>query len=519
MNSKFLKQSFVAASVITIGTNVFGRFLGYAREAVIAGYFGTSAAFDTFLIAFTIPEILTFIIFATIPPALIPFIKKYSNNNEQEKAQLFTGSFVSFAIILALLALSVFFLRKYILLFIAPSLTGSDYDTAMHLMSVLAPFIFFRGMEGYYRAVLYNNKHFILPAVSPMITNLFVLAVILLAYDKFNIFALAYGWLIASIVLFSINGVFVFYLEKRVSFSKINFGLVLKLLKLMAAVAVVECIALLYPVVDRFLASRYLGEGQIAALRYATFLINFPTSMFIVSFAMVSFPWISDFSSPSNLEKFKKLYSESIGLIIFLMSFIVLAVVMFSSEIVSITLQRGMFDFQSMILTAQPLKYFAMGTVFYSIYFFQMRFYYARSELKRLGLILLVLLGIKIAFSILLVDRWELNGLAMATSIAWFSGCLIMTWDLGKRLEIKHYKTIMPLIVKIVLPLILTTACWMLFLHYWPAGNDGNFINALLRFVTIILTGGLLYLAISLMLKLREPIVVLDLIRSKISKK
>ncbi|MFH2048210.1 MAG: lipid II flippase MurJ [bacterium] len=518
MNSKFLKQSFVAASIITIGTNVLGRIFGYAREAVVAGYFGTSAAFDAFLIAFTIPEIITFIIFAAIPPALIPFIKKYSYENEQEESQLFAGSFVSFAIIFALLSVLVFVLKKEIIWFLAPTLTGSDYETALRLMPILAPFIFFRGMEGYFRAELFNKKHFVIPAISPMIINIFVLAIILLAYDKFNIFALAYGWLIASFALFIINGFVVFSIEKRFSLNKINPGLILKLLKIVGAVAFVECIALLYPVVDRFLASRYLGEGQIAALRYATFLIHLPTGMFVVSFAMASFPWISDFSAPVHVEKFKKLYNESLGLIIFLMSFVAAAVILFPSEIVSLALQRGAFDNQSMILTSGPLKYFAMGIVFYSVYIFQMRFYYARSELSKLSLYLMFMLVIKITFSLLLIERFEQNGLAMATSIAWLVGFVLMSWDLGKRLKINYFKTIIPQAAKILIVLIFTIVSWLLLDNYWPVDSNYHFVQTLLRFTVIICSGGILFLLISLMLKLQEPKIVLSLLRSKLFK-
>jgi len=485
---------------------------------VVAGYFGTSAAFDAFLIAFTIPEIITFIIFAAIPLALIPFIKKYSNENEQEKSQLFTGSFISFAIIFALLSILVFVLKKEIIWFLAPTLTGSDYETALRLMSILAPFIFFRGMEGYFRAELFNKKHFVIPAISPMIINIFVLAILLFAYDNFNIFALAYGWLIASVALFIINGFVVFSIEKRVSINKINFSLIFRLLKFVAAVAFVECIALLYPVVDRFLASRYLGEGQIAALRYATFLIHLPTGMFVVSFAMASFPWISDFSLPSYAEKFKRLYNESLGLIIFLMSFVAAAVILFSPEIVSLALQRGAFDNQSMILTSGPLKYFAIGIVFYSVYIFQMRFYYARSELSKLGLYLVLMLVIKITFSLLLIERFEQDGLAIATSVAWLAGCVLMSWDLGKRLRINYFKTIIPQAAKILIALTFTTVLWLLINDYWPIDSNYNLFETLLRFTAIICSGGILFLLISLMLKLQEPKIVVGLLRGKLFK-
>lgn len=147
-----------------------------------------------------------------------------------------------------------------------------------------------------------------------------------------------------------------------------------------------------------------------------------------------------------------------------------------------------------------------------------MRFYYARSELTKLGLYLMLMLIIKITFSLLLIDRWGHNGLAMATSIAWFAGFILMSWDLGKRLEINYLKTIVPQVLKILMAMIVTTVLWLLFENYWPAGSNDTFIDMLLRVSVIIGLGGILYIILTTLLKLREPFIVLDLIRSKMSK-
>jgi putative peptidoglycan lipid II flippase len=53
----------MAATLITIGGNILGRLFGFGREAVIAGYFGTSAILDTFILAFTLPELLGMVFF------------------------------------------------------------------------------------------------------------------------------------------------------------------------------------------------------------------------------------------------------------------------------------------------------------------------------------------------------------------------------------------------------------------------------------------------------------------------
>jgi len=107
----------------------------------------------------------------------------------------------------------------------------------------------------------------------------------------------------------------------------------------------------------------------------------------------------------------------------------------------------------------------------------------------------------------------------MATSIAWFAGFVLLSWDLGKQLKINYIKTIIPQILKIVSALIFSTALWLIFEYYWPSVGDESFAAMLLRFGVVICSGGIVYLAIALMLKLREPIVVLDLLKSKISKK
>ncbi|MBU8932967.1 MAG: polysaccharide biosynthesis C-terminal domain-containing protein [candidate division Zixibacteria bacterium] len=516
MSPRFARQSLLAATVITVGTNVFGRILGYAREATIAGYFGTSSIFDIFLLAFTIPELLTFVAFAALPPAFIPLKKKLGGDDEEAGRRLFVAGTVTFTAIFGLVAVAIYVLKAPIINLLAPRLTGEDCATALRLMSILAWFVFFRGMEAYFRAVLFDRKHFVVPAFSPMVANLLVLGIVLFGYDQLNIDALAYGWLAASIALFVINGATAYRLVNPSTSSGVDMGIAGKLMKSVLAVAAVECIALAYPLVDRYLAAAYLGEGQIAALRYATFLIMLPVGMFVVSAAAASFPWISDFNSDANGKRLHEMFAGGLRLVMFVMGLMALSFYLFPLEIVRIAFQRGAFDSQSLVLTADPLRYFALGICFYSMLWFQMRFYYARSNLLRVGTILFVVLVVKILLSVFLIGPMEQNGLALASSIAWLVGFIIMTIDLQRLMGFSLGRMFGLALVKIMASLLVTALLWFGLIALWPGSMSWPLLLVAIRLALLGGVGAIVYMSLATVMNLPEPKKLLELVRSKL---
>ncbi len=516
MTSALVKQTLVAASLITVGTNVLGRVFGYAREAAIAGYFGTSAAFDTFLLAFTVPEFISFIAFAALPPALIPLIRKDSPNLAGGRFRLFWEGLIGFASVFGLISILVYSFRENILWWLAPNMTEQQRAVGERLMTILSWFVFFRGVEAFFRSCLYDRKHFVVPATSPIIANLVILILIFSLSDTLDIEVLAYGWLLASMALFLYNGVFAFLLVKPPAFSKVHLASVKPLLTATATIAVIECIVLIYPVIDRYLAAKYLGEGQIAALRYATFLAHIPTGMFAAAFAMASFPWISDLSVPEQVERLKKLYQDSIGLVVFVIGLVASAMVIFSTEIVRVAFQRGLFDMKSLHLTSSPFMFFALGIVFYSVYIFQMRFYYASRALLRVGVILLSMLLTKTILSLVLVRFMEQDGLALATSITWFCGFVIMTVDLGQTLRLPIRNLLLGSVPKILVCVAGVTLFWVIMARIWPATETKPLLGSFIRLALLAFSGAVIYSGLASLLKLPEAKKVYESLRSRL---
>lgn len=500
---KLLKQSLITATVITICTNMLSRVFGFIREAVIASYFGTSSILDLFILAVTIPELITVVILAALPTALLPSLNRIKLDGGKDESTFFWSGLFIFIMFFLFVSFLMFKFSGEILLLLAPNISNNQLIVGKRLISILSFFILFRGLEAYFRSWMFEKKHFIVPVSSNIIFNIVIISSIFLLYDKLDIVSLAYGWLIGSALIFIYNGFFAFKIVRPSFKVCIDNQWVKRLMRAMLIIIVIESIFIVYPVIDRYLASKYLGPGQISALRYATVLIQLPTGIIIVAINIALFPWISDFSIQNEVDKISKLYTDSIRMIIFVMGFIAAGILIFSNDIVQIAFQRGDFNRTSLQLTSSPLMCYALGIIFNSIYIFQMRFYYAKQIFLRLGIIRFVMLAVKLFFSISLIGKMEQDGLALATSIAWFSGFIAMTVDLGREMNISIKKLFPTVVGKNILIIFIVALFWIIFAKIWIASEE--ILLSIIRLIVIGSTGTLIYLILAEIFSIPEP--------------
>jgi len=514
LGSRFLKQSLLTASLVTIGANVLSRVFGYVREAVIADFYGTSAILDTFILAFTVPEILSFVVLAALPTALIPTAQTVGGEDKDRESSLFWRGLAAFTALLAVLSLGIYILRVPLLEFIGGGLAESKMPLASELTRILAFFLFCRGVEAYFRGWVYKKKHFVVPSLSPFVLNVTVLVSIYALHAEWDIRALAWGLLVGAALQLIVNGVIAFWVVKpRLSpGARAAIG---PLVAMTFSVAAVELISFAYPVVDRYLASRYLGEGQIAALRYSLFITQLAPGMLVATFATASFPWISDISASPDRQRLMNLYRDSVGLIVFAMVPITAGLLAFGDDIVRVAYERGQFDAGSRHLTVGPFLAYAAGLVFYSIYIYQMRYYYARRLMLRLGVILGGMLLIKTVGSVALVGPLGHVGLAVATSFAWTAGFVIMTIDLSRQLGWSVMAPTLKAIARTIPFAAIALLYWLGLRELWPSSADDSLLRLFVRLLTAGATGALIYFAAAFIMKQPEPRRMIEMLRSK----
>ena len=198
------------------------------------------------------------------------------------------------------------------------------------------------------------------------------------------------------------------------------------------------------------------------------------------------------------------------------MGLIAAGLIIFPTEIVRLSFQRGVFDYTSLVLTSSPFMYFALGIVFYSVYVFQIKFYYARMTLLRLGVMLTGMLALKIGLSFLLVGPMEQDGLALATSITWLAGALMMTVDLGRILKMTLWELLMPSVAKIIICVGAVSGFW----SYWQDSGrlrkPSRFVHLLVRLSVYAGSGLALYVGLAYLFRLPEVNRAVDRVRNMI---
>lgn len=407
------------ASAILIGLALISKFLGLAREVLIAYFFGTSGELDAYIVGMTWPLlILMFFAGGAFTGAFIPVFTGHLARNEQEQAQRFSGNMLSLLSLL-FLALTVIaeLAAPQLVSLMAPGMAGSSSALAVKLTRIMMFSLIFFFLATYIQSVLNSFNHFTLPGFRQTIFNIAIIVAALISKYA-GIESLAYGFLAGSalsviIQLPALKGK-AWTLRPVLDFSdpalKSFFTL---MLPLMGVVFLVE----LNILIDRAVAS-YLGEGNIAALGYAERLMDISRSVLGVSVATVVFPKLSTDHALGTTKEFSQTLDKAIRILFFTCWPITLGFLFFSTPAVSLLFERGVFGTASVDLTATAIFYYSFAAFFISINYVLMRAFHAQ---KRVMLTLAVSAGaliLNVELNLILSTYLGLGGVTLATSIS-----------------------------------------------------------------------------------------------------
>jgi putative peptidoglycan lipid II flippase len=162
-----------AAMVVSVGI-LASRLLGFLRTIALAGILGATRAADLFQDAFTIPDILFYLMaggFLSI--TLIPILVRHlSEGDERETWRAFAAVFRPLAVAMLVLTVIAMMLARPIVNAVFPEFTASELDQLAHLMRIVFPAQIFFVLGSLFMAVQYAHKRFLIPVIAPLVYNL-----------------------------------------------------------------------------------------------------------------------------------------------------------------------------------------------------------------------------------------------------------------------------------------------------------------------------------------------------------
>jgi putative peptidoglycan lipid II flippase len=483
--TKSLAQSALVVS-IAVG---FSRIFGLVRETVIAHEFGTSSAYDAYIIAFIIPHLLRMLLAeGALSAAFIPLFSEYLKKSK-EVAYRFASNVLSVAFIIfpIVIALAMVFAPQYIP-FLADGFGEQKLDLTNQLTQITLPFLMLIGISAIFMGIQNSQDRFFAPAFASVFFNigLIIGALWIAPHVDPPIMGLAVGVLIggAGQLLFQIpflRGIF----QYKPLLSLNDEGL-RRLVMLMLPTVIGLIVVELNVLVDNKLASR-LGDGQISAMQYAIRLFQLPLGLFGVAIATALLPRLSRQASDEERTEFVETLKHGLRLGALILFPAAIGLIALGGPVISLLFEHGRFGPEDTELTLFVLRFLAIGLFGYGLGFMLTRGFYALKDTRTPVVISAIAVGINIGLDLLLIGPLGIGGLALATAIAGLVQMSLLAIVLQRKLGEPYLADLLsPVLKALILALIMGAGVLLL-------DSQMQSISELIRVIVGIVAGALIY--------------------------
>lgn len=351
----------IFAALITVASlTMITRLVSGAKELIVAWKFGTSDTLEAFLIAFLIPFVTINIIAHSFSFALIPvYIRVRENEGALAAQRLLSGFTVWSLILLGLATVLIAALAPIYLHWIASGFDDAKLGLTVKLTYILAPAVLFGGIVSIWAAVLNAGERFALVALAPIITPAVSVLLLLLA-KSLDVFALAFGVLIGSVIEMVVLGV---ALKLRgISLRPRWHGLDSHQRQLVGQFSpriAATIVGSGSTVINRSMAAM-LPAGSVAALNYGNKVTGSLITIFGAALGAAVAPYLSSMVARSDWSGLSHTLRRYMSLIFLFAVPATVLLLIFSTPIVRLLFQRGSFTAHDTRIVAQIQLFYAL---------------------------------------------------------------------------------------------------------------------------------------------------------------
>lgn len=274
---------------------LLSRVLGFIRDILFAATFGAGAAMDVFLLALKIPNFGRRV-FAegALSQAFVPVFTETRNQGRPEDVRDLVAAVAgTLGTVLSVLTLLGCLGAPLLIWLFAPGIAADveRHVLATELLRWTFPYLMFISLAALGGAVLNTYGRFAVPAFTPVILNLCLIATIFI--DQRSVHVLAYAVFAAGILqlLFQLP-----FLARIGMLVRPRWGgsdqRVRRIVRLMGPIVFGSSVAQVSLLMDTVIAS-FLFSGSLSWLYFADRLMEFPLGIFSIAVATVILPSLS----------------------------------------------------------------------------------------------------------------------------------------------------------------------------------------------------------------------------------
>lgn len=379
-----------SAGIVAAGTLV-SRVLGAVRDAVLAATFPV-AVLDAWIVAFTIPNALRALLAeGAVTSAFIPLYAEAKAKEGAARAlevhRTLNGALL---LVLALVSVTGVLAAPWLVTMYASGYaeTPERYETAVLLVRIVFPYIFFMGSAAVGMAALNANGRFAVPAVTPALLNVVMIAAPWLLVPPMMALGLpaVTGLAVAALIGGALQVVAQWPALRAIGHLRPpRLSLSDPVVKRAAALLVPVTIGLgvyqLNVLLSRQFAS-YLPAGAQTYLYNGQRLVEIPQGMFALALASASLPRMSAQRAAGDQEGLRSTFAAGLRQALFVALPAAALLTMLAEPIVAVVFGRGEFARADVLETSRSLLWQGAGVGFIALVRVFIPAFYAHGDTK-----------------------------------------------------------------------------------------------------------------------------------------
>lgn len=425
-----LLKSASTVSLLTLASRV----TGLVRDLIMASMFGANALTDAFNVAFRIPNLFRRL-FAegAFSQAFVPVLATTKTQEGEERTRQLVGNVatVLFWVLILTCVLGVAGAPVLVWLLASGFESGHAQEAAVLMTRWMFPYIGFMSMVALCAGVLNTWKQFAVPAATPVLLNVCMIAAALLLAPWLDrqgiepIYAMAAGVMLGGVLQL---GVQLPALKKIGLLPRIGFsvsavqdawhdGGVRRILSLMAPALLGVGVAQVSLMINTQIAS-YLTPGSVTWLFYADRLMEFPTALLGVALGVVLTPQLASAKAAGDTQRYSQMLDWGLRLVVLLAVPCAVGLLAFAEPLVATLFHRGALHSSDVAKIALALIGYGAGLVGLVAIKVLAPGYFASQDMKTPVKIAVAVLVLTQIMNVVLVPWLAHAGLALSIGLA-----------------------------------------------------------------------------------------------------
>ncbi len=507
-----MKKSSESKAVKTIGLMAIiifcAKFMGLLRETLIANVYGQGYASDIINTSTQIPLLFfDMTLGVAILSTFVPIFNKYFERDGKERAISFANNFMSIVILFAAIssAIGMLFAEPIVKLMVPGYADEKVMETA-RLLRILFPSIIFTAAAYTAVGILQSFGEFNIPSIISVVSNLIMILYLLLAGNKFGLTGV-----IISMVIAWASQLFVqlphlrkkgYRFRPRINFRDEG---IRDAARLAVPVLISSWVQPLCVVINMSLGSS-MGDGTVSGLNWANKIYIIIVGVFAYAVTNFIFPRLSRLNASDNNDSFAETTRLSLSWIICIIGYVCAIFISLNKPIIEIVFQRGEFNADDTLLTANALFFYSFGMIGYAICEILNKSFYAVQDGKTpmFTSIFGVIINFIAAIFLVKIVKLGIGGLALASAVSSVFMAILLLVMINKRRPGTITASFIINILKVIVCSVLSGMVAKIIYHSVSFIGESGFLTVLIRFGISAIAALVFYIAVAFMLRLDE---------------